>query len=157
MVDVEVLAFGCSVGGVVVVLWALSRPRVCRPLAAGVVTAARWLVHRCVRAEEMEDVAVRAAFARQRRRRLWADLRRLDRLIATDEWMSATRQLGNRMARAQVLDEIRRLPAVDPDLPAELPWDSPTTEPEPAPEFVEDLVPRFSEPEVLELGRGHRH
>ena len=41
-----------------------------------------------------------------RRERLRADVRRLERILATDESMSACRQLGNRMAYDQLLREL---------------------------------------------------
>jgi hypothetical protein len=47
-----------------------------------------------------------------RRQKLGADLRRVEHLVATD--MSATRQLGNRLAYEQLLDELRRTPDVFP-------------------------------------------
>jgi hypothetical protein len=49
-----------------------------------------------------------------RRERLCADLRRVEHLIATDMWMSATRQLGNRLAYAQLLDDLKHAPDVLP-------------------------------------------
>jgi hypothetical protein len=47
-----------------------------------------------------------------RRQRLCADLRRVEHLIATDMWMSATRQLGNRLAYLQLLDDLKHTPDV---------------------------------------------
>ena len=52
-----------------------------------------------------------------RRERLLADLRRVERLIATDTWMSATRQRGNRLAYEQLLDDLRHTPDVLPAIP----------------------------------------
>ena len=52
-----------------------------------------------------------------RRERLCADLRRVERLIATDTWMSATRQRGNRLAYQQLLDDLRHTPDVLPAIP----------------------------------------
>lgn len=49
-----------------------------------------------------------------RRDRLCADLRRIEHLLRTDMWMSATRQLGNRLAYDQLVDELSRIP----DLPS---------------------------------------
>ena len=49
-----------------------------------------------------------------RRDKLSADLRRVEGLLATDTWMSATRQLGNRLAYDQLIDELRRIPEVFP-------------------------------------------
>jgi hypothetical protein len=52
-----------------------------------------------------------------RRQQLCADLRRVEHLIATDTWMSATRQLGNRLAYEQLLDDLRHTPDVLPAIP----------------------------------------
>ena len=52
-----------------------------------------------------------------RRQQLCADLRRVEHLIATDTWMSATRQRGNRLAREQLLDDLRHTPDVLPAIP----------------------------------------
>ncbi len=49
-----------------------------------------------------------------RRQQLCADLRRVEHLIATDTWMSATRQRGNRLAYQQLLDDLRHTPDVFP-------------------------------------------
>jgi hypothetical protein len=52
-----------------------------------------------------------------RRKRLFADLQRIEHLIATDTWMSATRQLGNRLAYEQLLDDLKHTPDVLPAIP----------------------------------------
>ena len=52
-----------------------------------------------------------------RRQQLCADLRRIEHLIATDTWMSATRQLGNRLAYEQLLDDLRHTPDILPAIP----------------------------------------
>ena len=52
-----------------------------------------------------------------RRQQLCADLRRVEHLIATDTWMSATRQRGNRLAYEQLLDDLRHTPDVLPAIP----------------------------------------
>ncbi|MFT4166249.1 MAG: hypothetical protein QM650_13500 [Microlunatus sp.] len=49
-----------------------------------------------------------------RRRQLTADLRRIESLLLHDDWMSATRQLGNRMARAQLMVLLARIPELLP-------------------------------------------
>ena len=38
----------------------------------------------------------------------------MEHLIATDTWMSATRQRGNRLAYEQLLDDLRHTPDVFP-------------------------------------------
>jgi hypothetical protein len=52
-----------------------------------------------------------------RRQRLCADLRRIEHLIATDTWMSATRQLGNRLAYEQLIADLKHTPDVLPAIP----------------------------------------
>ncbi len=49
-----------------------------------------------------------------RRQRLLADLRRIESLLLHDETMSATRQLGNRLAREQLLASLARIPDLLP-------------------------------------------
>ena len=49
-----------------------------------------------------------------RRRQLNEDLRRIDQLLLHDAAMSATRQLGNRLAREQLLVLLARIPDVLP-------------------------------------------
>ena len=49
-----------------------------------------------------------------RRRQLSEDLARIDRLLLHDASMSATRQLGNRLARDQLLVSLARIPDVLP-------------------------------------------
>ncbi len=49
-----------------------------------------------------------------RRRQLTEDLRRIERLLLHDETMSATRQLGNRLARDQLVASLARIPDVLP-------------------------------------------
>ncbi|GAA3639186.1 hypothetical protein [Microlunatus ginsengisoli] len=66
-----------------------------------------------------------------KRRRLCAAIDRIEQLIATDDWMSATRQLGNRLAYEQLLDELRHTPDVFPaglDSPAVDYWAQPLSE-----------------------------
>lgn len=49
-----------------------------------------------------------------RRRQLIEDLSRIERLLSCDESMPATRQLGNRLARDQLIASIARIPEVLP-------------------------------------------
>lgn len=49
-----------------------------------------------------------------RRRQLMTDLRRIESLLVHDEWMSATRQLGNRLARDQLIASLARIPELVP-------------------------------------------
>lgn len=49
-----------------------------------------------------------------RRTKLTADLRRIEQLLLHDATMSATRQLGNRMARDQLIASLARIPDLLP-------------------------------------------
>ena len=49
-----------------------------------------------------------------RRKQLTEDLRRIERLLLHDASMSATRQLGNRLAREQLLVSLARIPDLVP-------------------------------------------
>ena len=49
-----------------------------------------------------------------RRKQLTEDLRRIERLLLHDETMSATRQLGNRLARDQLVASLARIPEILP-------------------------------------------
>ena len=84
-----------------------------------------------------------------RRQRLEADLARIHRLIADDAGMSATRQLGNRLAYAQLVDELARTPVSEVVLN---PWTTPAGTP-PTPGFDDAPSSPASNVEVLELGR----
>lgn len=66
-----------------------------------------WLLEQFDPPEVVDELAeeMRAVI---RADRLQADLRRLRRIIATDEAMSATRQMANRMAYAWLVDEWER-------------------------------------------------
>lgn len=60
--------------------------------------------------EDEVDPEVEEMRLARRRQQLDAHLARVRRLVATDEAMSATRQIGNRLAYAGLLREIARLP-----------------------------------------------
>jgi hypothetical protein len=49
-----------------------------------------------------------------RRKQLTEDLRRIEELLLHDETMSATRQLGNRLARQQLIVSLARIPDLLP-------------------------------------------
>jgi hypothetical protein len=90
-----------------------------------------------------------------RRERLCADLRRVEHLIATDTWMSATRQLGNRLAYAQLLDDLKHTPDVLPAVSGFGEVDGwtafpPTVEPAfPSASYASRNAPKI---EILEIG-----
>ena len=74
------------------------------------------LVDRLSRPGDLDREAVELSQV-LRRQRLCADLRRVEHLIATDTWMSATRQLGNRLAYEQLIDDLKHTPDVLPAIP----------------------------------------
>jgi hypothetical protein len=91
-----------------------------------------------------------------RRDRLVADVQRLQRIVATDMGMSATRQLGNRLAYDQLLRELREIA----DLPAAVPavaltgpdrWSVPASVPARGPATGSDWRP-LGKVETLEIG-----
>jgi hypothetical protein len=59
--------------------------------------------------DDEPDPMVEALRAHARREKLVADVQRLRRLVATDMAMSATRQLGNRIAYASLVQELEAL------------------------------------------------
>jgi hypothetical protein len=75
-----------------------------------------------------------------RRQQLCADLRRVEHLIATDARMSATRQLGNRLAYEQLLDDLKHTPDVLPPIPGM--------------SEINSWTPATSAPAIPEIGYG---
>ena len=77
-----------------------------------------WSAGRRARARDRdrdeEEEYVEQVRQMHRREKLCADLRRVEHLVATDAYMSATRQLGNRLAYEQLRDELRHTPEVFP-------------------------------------------
>jgi hypothetical protein len=69
--------------------------------------------------------------ALMRRERLLADVRRLQRIVATDMTMSAVRQIGNRIAYNQLLIELRDTPDLPVQVPAVAAFDRWDTVPQP--------------------------
>ena len=72
-----------------------------------------WAVDRMNRPEELDPEAEEMALY-LRRQRLAAQLDRVRRLLPVDEHMSATRQIGNRMAYNSLVADLARLPEVYP-------------------------------------------
>ncbi len=78
-----------------------------------------------------------------RRQQLSAHLQRLRRIVATDEYMSATRQIANRIAYRSLQRELDQTPAILPG-----PDDADSLD-----RWVPRAYsPRHREPEVLEIG-----
>jgi hypothetical protein len=87
-----------------------------------------------------------------RRQQLSAEVQRLQRILATDESMSATRQIANRLAYRQLLHELHNTPdvyAAMPDHVTATRW-NPTRSPRTDRSHVASTV------EILEIGR-RRH
>jgi hypothetical protein len=94
--------------------------------------------------EEEDELFVQAEMRRlAREERLYADLGRLQHLLATDTYMSATRQLGNRIAYAQLVVEVGSLGRQQRPAPPDHRWAIERT----------DTVPagRNSGPETLDI------
>jgi hypothetical protein len=70
-----------------------------------------WATAHAAATEEKDEDEVQLWLV-HRRRQLGADLARIEHLLATDSWMSATRQRGNRLAYDQLVEELRRIPDV---------------------------------------------
>ena len=109
-------------------------------------------------ATEVRDRDEEELWLVHRRRQLYADLARMEHLIATDTWRSATRQRGNRLAYAQLLDDLRRTPDVFEPHSFD-PWDATTAD---SGRFRFSGTGQMQQPstvEVLEIGwrRHHRH
>ncbi len=94
-----------------VVLPLLSRPGTWRVLTRLNTRFEDWATARSRRVDGRDDEDLWLMYKRDK---LSADLRRVEHLLATDMWMSATRQRGNRLAYDQLLDELRRIPDVFP-------------------------------------------
>lgn len=74
-----------------------------------------WSARRAAADPEFDDDPAEYAELREilRNEKLYADLDRLRHLLATDEGMSATRQFGNRLAYARLLDDLARRRSAD--------------------------------------------
>ncbi len=119
--------------------------------------------------EEAPDPLVEAFRAQARREKLVADVQRLRRLVATDMAMSATRQLGNRIAYASLVSELEALREVPEPFPSAMGGLAAAAS-VPAARWADDLVlspsssrlfgrddgQRAPAVEVLELGSGRR-
>jgi hypothetical protein len=89
-----------------------------------------------------------------RRQQLYGEVQRLQRILATDESMSATRQIANRIAYRQLRHELQNTPdvyAAMPDHVTATRWNPSTLSPRPERSHVAPTV------EILEIGwRRHR-
>lgn len=106
----------------------------CLPVVAWVVSrrmvwsrVSRWLrplgvrLWRQVVVDDTPDPATLQRWAVERLGRLRADLERVRVLLLDDEWMSATRQVGNRLAYERLVVDVRRTQAEVAGLELEAP------------------------------------
>lgn len=84
-----------------------------RVLAPRLRRLGEWAAERMNRPEEVDPEAEEMALF-LRRQRLVAQLDRVRRLLVVDEHMSATRQVGNRMAYDSLVADLAHLPEVYP-------------------------------------------
>jgi hypothetical protein len=101
--------------GLLVVLLLFRIPATRRLLFRLARQASDWVRAHCTGTEE-RDQDEDQLWLMERRRRLCADLRRVEHLLATDTWMSATRQRGNRIAYDRLVDDLRHTPEVFPTI-----------------------------------------
>ena len=106
----QVVAWAAFVGLVLAARLLVTR-RALRFLGPRISRLADWWVAR-QRPVSALDQEVDELSAVLRRQQLIADVERLRRIVATDESMSATRQLGNRLAYQWLLRELERTPDV---------------------------------------------
>ena len=69
------------------------------------------------RPQSEADAEFEELWAVLRRQQLTDAVERLRRILATDESMSATRQIANRLAYRRLLYDLQRIPDVLPDMP----------------------------------------
>jgi len=145
--------------GLLAVMGILSRPGIQHVLMPLAQRLGLWATTRQERMEEWDPDEAELWLV-EKRRRLSADLCRIERLLATDSWMSATRQLGNRLAYRQLVDDLRHMPDV---LPAALApfqpftsWDDSADLGESARYIRTGYASRPPQIEVLEIGWGRR-
>ena len=93
----------------VAVFFAVHRPR--QPVADRFEQLTEWAAKHGGHDPDFDDDPLEVAEMREtlRAEKLYADLDRLRHLVATDTYMSATRQLGNRLAYQQLRKELATL------------------------------------------------
>jgi hypothetical protein len=156
VIDMTGLDGPLVVFGLVVVLLLLRWPASQRALARLARRVGEWATTHWTRAEEA-DPDEDELWQVERRRKLCADLRRVEHLLATDSWMSATRQLGNRIAYHRLVDDLRHTPVVLPTISQTFgSWDESTIEPPSRWLTNAGYSPQPPTVEVLEIGWGRR-
>jgi hypothetical protein len=115
-----------------------------------------WATSHFERAEE-RDSDEDQLWLMERRRKLCADLQRVEHLLDTDAWMSATRQRGNRIAYLRLVDDLRHTPDVPPTILGTFgSWDESTIESSSRWLTNDGISQRPRTVEVLEIGRPRR-
>jgi hypothetical protein len=156
VIDMPGLNDSLVVLGLFVALLLLSRPVIQHLLVRLARNVRDWATAHFERAE-VRDRDEDELWLMERRRKLCADLRRVEHLIATDTWMSATRQRGNRLAYDQLVDDLRHIPDVSPTFFETFgSWDESTIEPQSSWLSVDGFSPQPRTVEVLEIGRPRR-
>jgi hypothetical protein len=111
-----------------VAVWIISRPPLWSRIRVRLEPLALRLWHQVV-VPEQPDLAVLRSWAALRLEQLQAHLERVRRLILDDSWMTATRQVANRMAHEHLVRDVREaedaLSALGPIEPV-LPMGAPT-------------------------------
>jgi hypothetical protein len=99
-----------AVMGLPVVVWVISRPPVWSRLRPRLEPVAVRLWQQLVQPEQ-PDLEVLRRWAAVRLEQLQGHLERVRRLILDDEWMTATRQVANRMAHEHLVRDVREAAA----------------------------------------------
>jgi hypothetical protein len=103
--------------GLLICLPLLSRPSVRNFLGPPLTRLLRWTLAE-LRPVSEPDPEADDLWNVLRRQQLIAHTQRLQRILATDEYMSATRQIANRIAYRQLLHELKEIPEVWGPMPA---------------------------------------
>jgi hypothetical protein len=110
----------------------LSLRSVQRLLGPPIVRLGSWILARCSSHVGELDQEADDLSKVLRRQQLCNEVQRLQRILAADEYMSATRQIANRLAYRQLLRELESTPAVYgamPDYATASRWDTSTLPP----------------------------
>jgi hypothetical protein len=113
VIDMPMLGGPLVISGLLVVLLLFRVPATRRLLLWLARQVGGWANTHFKRADEFDQDEAELWLV-ERRRKLCADLRRVEHLLATDTWMSATRQRGNRIAYNRLVDDLRHMPDVLP-------------------------------------------
>jgi hypothetical protein len=139
-----------------VLLLLLTEPKPRRVVLRLVRPASNWAATHWKKAED-SDREENELWLIERRQKLCDDLRRVERLVATDSWMSATRQRANRIAYNQLVYDLRHTPEVSPTtFQTFSPWDESAIDPRWTRLINNGASQKPPTVEVLEIGWGRR-